>query len=65
MKQLKYITTLIVMLFTVLTTIDGQQQRFPKPEFQTEYEVPATVKPAPRAPIMEYSKRDPEKEFSG
>lgn len=54
MKQLKYITTLIVMLFTVLTTIDGQQQRFPKPEFQTEYEVPATVKPAPRAPIMEY-----------
>jgi len=32
----------------------AQVQRFPKPEFQSGYEVPKTLEPAPRAPFMEY-----------
>ena len=35
-------------------TTGAQEQRFPKPEFQTEYQVPETVMPAPRASFMEY-----------
>lgn len=36
--------------------LDGaaQQQRFPKPEFQSGYEIPTTQRPAPRMPAMEY-----------
>jgi polyferredoxin len=32
----------------------AQQQRFPKPEFQSGYVTPKTPEPAPRAPFMEY-----------
>lgn len=32
----------------------AQMQRFPKPEFQTEYEVPTPVVPAPSSLFMEY-----------
>jgi NosR/NirI family transcriptional regulator, nitrous oxide reductase regulator len=31
-----------------------QEQRFPKPEFQTEYQIPDTTAPEPRAESMEY-----------
>lgn len=44
----------ICLLVVFLQNADSQQQRFPKPEFQTEYQVPETVKPDPRAPFMEH-----------
>ena len=44
----------ICLLVVFLQNAESQQQRFPKPEFQTEYQVPETAKPDPRAPFMEY-----------
>ena len=49
-----------ILLFLLLLTAGlalptaAQQQRFPMPEFQTEYELPETTRPEPRAPGMEY-----------
>jgi polyferredoxin len=53
MKKLKYILfTFYFLLFTFSLT--AQQQRFPKPEFESGYEQPNTVTPEPRALSMEY-----------
>jgi NosR/NirI family transcriptional regulator, nitrous oxide reductase regulator len=45
--------TLILMAF-LPAPVPAQQQRFPQPEFQTEYQIPQTSTPEPRAPGMEY-----------
>jgi NosR/NirI family transcriptional regulator, nitrous oxide reductase regulator len=45
---------LILLLAAVSATVTAQQQRFPKPEFETEYQIPETTTPAPRAAWMEY-----------
>ena len=53
MKKLKYIfLTFSFLLFTLALT--AQQQRFPKPEFDSGYEQPDTITPEPRAISMEY-----------
>lgn len=38
----------------MFNVLHAQQQRFPKPEFQTGYEMPDTTAPAPRAIVMDY-----------
>lgn len=55
MQKLLLRISLLICLFSgfVLNTA-AQQQRFPKPEFQSGYEIPQTQEPAPRAPFMEY-----------
>ncbi len=46
---------LVFMLMAVSPQIaHSQQQRFPKPEFHTEYQIPETERPDARAPFMEY-----------
>ncbi len=45
---------LFLLLLVSLQGMDAQMQRFPKPEFQTDYKVPATVEPAPTSLFMEY-----------
>ncbi len=50
MKQL----LLILLLLVAWQGMDAQMQRFPKPEFQTEYQIPATAEPAPTSLFMEY-----------
>jgi ferredoxin len=53
MKKLKYILfTIYFSLFAFSVT--AQQQRFPKPEFESGYEQPSTVTPEPRALALEY-----------
>jgi polyferredoxin len=53
MKKLKYI--LFTVYFLLLTfSVWAQQQRFPKPEFETGYEQPSTITPEPRALALEY-----------
>jgi len=55
MKKLKYIlflVTLAIYLFPL--TVESQQQRFPKPEFESGYEQPSTITPEPRALALEY-----------
>jgi NosR/NirI family transcriptional regulator, nitrous oxide reductase regulator len=43
---------LLFLLFTV--HVSAQQQRFPKPEFESGYEQPSTITPEPRALTLEY-----------
>lgn len=45
---------MICLLGGFIMDASSQQQRFPKPEFQSEYQIPTTQQPAPRAPFMEY-----------
>lgn len=53
MKNLKYILlTFTLLLFTLSMT--AQQQRFPRPEFDTGYVQPEPETPEPRAISMEY-----------
>lgn len=53
MKKLNYILfTIYFSLFAFSVT--AQQQRFPKPEFESGYEQPSTVTPEPRALALEY-----------
>lgn len=53
MKKLKYILfTVYFLLFTF--SVWAQQQRFPKPEFESGYEQPSTITPEPRALSLEY-----------
>jgi NosR/NirI family transcriptional regulator, nitrous oxide reductase regulator len=42
------------MLTAFSTDALSQQQRFPKPEFETGYQIPETTIPAPRAQAMEF-----------
>lgn len=51
------ILAFIFFLITLagLTEISvAQQQRFPMPEFETEYQIPDTTRPAPRSAALEY-----------
>ena len=41
-KKLQIPAIILAILVLVINTIAGQQQRFPKPEFESGYEVPAT-----------------------
>ncbi|MCG6185783.1 4Fe-4S binding protein [Maribellus maritimus] len=53
MKKLKYILyTFAFLLLTV--SVYAQQQRFPKPEFDSGYTQPSTITPEPRALQLEY-----------
>jgi NosR/NirI family nitrous oxide reductase transcriptional regulator len=55
MKKIRKIGLLIFLLaFTVQGFAAEAQQRFPKPEFATGYEQPATTAPSPRALLLEY-----------
>jgi NosR/NirI family transcriptional regulator, nitrous oxide reductase regulator len=55
MNQLKNIIFLFAFIL-FLSPIEslGQQQRFPKPEFESGYEQPSTITPEPRAMSLEY-----------
>ena len=53
MKKLKFI--LYTFAFLLLTiSVYSQQQRFPKPEFDSGYTQPSTITPEPRALQLEY-----------
>ncbi len=52
-KKLKFLLYILTFLFTTATTY-AQQQRFPKPEFESGYEQPSTVTPEPRAFQLEH-----------
>ncbi|SHK02398.1 4Fe-4S binding domain-containing protein [Tangfeifania diversioriginum] len=55
MKKIKYILYLLIFAFYLLPShLSAQQQRFPKPEFESGYEQPSTVTPEPRALSLEY-----------
>ena len=49
---------LVVVLFLFfifqVSGVNAQEQRFPRPEFESGYQQPSTVTPAPRAQWMEY-----------
>ena len=53
MKKLKYIFLTFYFLLTTLFLF-SQEQRFPKPEFESGYEQPSTITPEPRAQALEY-----------
>ena len=44
----------LLFLFLLPLSLEAQQQRFPKPDFESGYEQPSTVTPEPRALSMEY-----------
>ncbi len=48
--------TVLIFIFTMLTMsfAMAQQQRFPMPEFDTEYQIPDTTAPEPRSANLEY-----------
>jgi len=55
MKQFKYILIVITLaLYFLPFGLSGQQQRFPKPEFESGYEQPDTITPEPRSLSLEY-----------
>lgn len=51
-KAIKLILLAWLFLFTL--SVSAQQQRFPKPEFETGYTQPSPTTPEPRATAMEY-----------
>ncbi len=53
MRKLKYIFLTFYFLLTTLFLF-SQEQRFPKPEFESGYEQPSTITPEPRAQALEY-----------
>ncbi|HET9571752.1 MAG TPA: 4Fe-4S binding protein [Bacteroidales bacterium] len=55
MRKFVVNVSLLICLFMGLAMdVSAQQQRFPKPEFQSGYQTPTTLEPAPRMPFMEY-----------
>ena len=46
---------LIFLLAGLVDSVYAQQQRFPMPEFETEYQLPETSRPAPRSATLEYT----------
>jgi NosR/NirI family transcriptional regulator, nitrous oxide reductase regulator len=50
----KRIIFIFVLFCGLFSGLQSQQQRFPKPEFQSGYEIPETTAPDPRAFVMEY-----------
>lgn len=53
-RIIQYILFLILLLPATLP-LSAQQQRFPKPEFETAYQQPKTSEPQARALLMEYA----------
>ncbi len=54
-KALNYMSCIFVLVMVFFALSSGaQEQRFPRPEFESGYQQPATETPAPRAQIMEY-----------
>ncbi len=53
LKKLKSIFYTLIFLLVTFSSF-AQQQRFPKPEFETGYEQPSPITPEPRALAMEY-----------
>ncbi|NOR76384.1 MAG: 4Fe-4S binding protein [Draconibacterium sp.] len=53
MRKIKYIFLTLYFFLTTLFLF-SQEQRFPKPEFDTGYEQPSTITPEPRAQALEY-----------
>lgn len=49
----RYLLLLLLFVFAGELAL-GQMQRFPKPEFQTDYQVPETVTEPPRSVMLEY-----------
>jgi NosR/NirI family transcriptional regulator, nitrous oxide reductase regulator len=45
---------LIFLLAGIIESVSAQQQRFPMPEFETEYQMPETTRPEPRSAALEY-----------
>lgn len=54
MKHANYILSAIIFLLLALPTENSAQQRFPKPEFESEYEQPRITTPEPRTAGYEY-----------
>ncbi len=52
-KYAKFIVFAVVFFLSTFT-LSAQQQRFPKPEFDTGYEQPSPITPEPRALALEY-----------
>lgn len=51
-RKVRWGLFLLFIFFTFF--VSAQQQRFPKPEFESGYEQPSTITPEPRALAMEY-----------
>ena len=51
-RKLRWGLFLLLIFFTF--SVSAQQQRFPKPEFESGYEQPSTITPEPRALSLEY-----------
>jgi NosR/NirI family transcriptional regulator, nitrous oxide reductase regulator len=45
---------LVLLFFFTSYMVSAQQQRFPRPEFESGYQQPSVVTPEPRAQFMEY-----------
>jgi NosR/NirI family transcriptional regulator, nitrous oxide reductase regulator len=55
LKKLVHISLKIFLILTAFpNNVLSQQQRFPKPEFETGYQIPETTAPEPRAQFMEF-----------
>lgn len=52
-RQITGLFLIIAILFS-FSVLNAQQQRFPKPEFETGYVQPTTTTPEPRAAALEY-----------
>ena len=44
----------LLIMFLSVSSVNAQEQRFPRPEFESGYQQPSTETPAPRAQYMEY-----------
>jgi len=51
---MKKLIIILILFSAVLNELQAQQQRFPKPEFQTGYVTPEPTTPDPRAIFMDY-----------
>ena len=51
-RKLRWGLFILFLFFTF--SVSAQQQRFPKPEFESGYEQPSTITPEPRALSLEY-----------
>ena len=45
---------MLITFLTVTLPMEAQQQRFPKPEFETAYQQPKPTEPGARLLLMEY-----------
>lgn len=54
LKKILNMAMLVLVLILSVNSAGAQQQRFPKPEFETGYEQPSPITPEPRGAAMEY-----------